>query len=81
MELPSRQFVIPGFSGAVLGALTTLQRTLAAFQYISIDWASNTELPGCNLSKPFPGQAAQVLGCHHLKHHLEVLLSRLHASG
>ena len=41
----------------------TLQSTLAAFPYISMDWASNLELLGRNLSKPFPGQAAQVLGC------------------
>ena len=51
--LPGRLFV-RGFSGAILGALMTLQSTLAAFPYISMDWASNLELPG---------QAAQVLGC------------------
>ena len=60
MELPSRQTLIRDFSGAVLGALTTLQRTLAAFPYIAMDWTSNLELRAAVSLSPFlatPGGA------------------------
>lgn len=38
------------------------------------------QLPGRNLREPLLGQAAQVLGCLHLQHLLEMLLGRLHVS-
>ena len=44
-------------------------------------WPTGLELSGRNLREPVPGEAAQLLGCLHLQHLLEMLLGRLHVSG
>lgn len=38
------------------------------------------EFAGRNLREPVPGQSAQLLGCLHLQHRLEMLLGPLHVS-
>jgi len=44
-------------------------------------WSTGHELSGRNLREPIPGQTAQLLGCLHLQHLLEMLLGRLHVAG
>jgi len=44
-------------------------------------WPHDLEFEGRHLTEPIPGQAAQILGCLHLRHCRDMLLGRLDVAG